>query len=199
MTNFLENLFTYLWTFSAGDLKKLNETMTPEIKLQLHQCDSNKVLFEKYIQLNQEEHIKVKKSHEISPVLPMVSAIIFLRSIIMEINETGTNYLEKLSFEELKVEYAQLRVELLNKIKYQISEDNNKSNIDFDSFDEIAQRRADQYEDKFYEIANNLGYQFLRYKNSTLIRWVSSKKEDIIIKIDDTNFSEVTINPIDIN
>ena len=199
MTNFLENLFTYLWTFSAGDLKKLNETMTPEIKLQLHQCDSNKVLFEKYIQLNQEEHIKVNKSHEISPVLPMVSAIIFLRSIIMEINETGTNYLEKLSFEELKVEYAQLRVELLNKIKYQISEDNNKSNIDFDSFDEIAQRRADQYEDKFYEIANNLGYQFLRYKNSTLIRWVSSKKEDIIIKIDDTNFSEVTINPIDIN
>ena len=199
MTNFLENLFIYLWTFSVGDLKKLNETMTPEIKLQLQQCDSNKILFEKYTQLNQEEHLKVEKSHEISPMLPMVSAIIFLRSVIMEINETGTNYLEKLSFEELKVEYAQLRVELLNKIKYQISKDNNKSNIDFDSFDEIAQRRADQYEDKFYEIANNLGYQFLRYKNSTLVRWVSSKKEDMIVKMDDTNFSEVVINPIDIN
>ena len=199
MTSFLENLFIYLWTFSAGDLKKLNETMTPEIKLQLHQCDSNKVLFEKYTELNQEEHLKVERSHEISPMLPMVSAIIFLRSIIMEINETGTNYFEKLSFEELKVEYAQLRVELLNKIKYQISKDNNKSNIDFDSFDEIAQRRADQYEDKFYEIANNLGYQFLRYKNSTLVRWVSSNKEDMIVKMDDTNFSEVVINPIDIN
>ena len=199
MTHFLENLFIYLWTFSVGDLKKLNETMTPEIKLQLQQCDSNKILFEKYIQLNQEEHLKVEKSHEISPMLPMVSAIIFLRSVIMEINETGTNYLEKLSFEELKVEYAQLRVELLNKIKYQISKDNNKSNIDFDSFDEIAQRRADQYEDKFYEIANNLGYQFLRYKNSTLVRWVSSNKEDMIVKMDDTNFSEVVINPIDIN
>tara|TARA_B110000444_G_scaffold84041_1_gene79382 strand:+ start:108 stop:707 length:600 start_codon:yes stop_codon:yes gene_type:complete len=199
MTHFLENLFIYLWTFSVGDLKKLNETMTPEIKLQLQQCDSNKILFEKYTQLNQEEHLKVEKSHEISPMLPMVSAIIFLRSVIMEINETGTNYLEKLSFEELKVEYAQLRVELLNKIKYQISKDNNKSNIDFDSFDEIAQRRADQYEDKFYEISNNLGYQFLRYKNSTLVRWVSSKKEDMIVKMDDTNFSEVVINPIDIN
>lgn len=199
MTNFLENLFIYLWTFSVGDLKKLNETMTPEIKLQLQQCDSNKILFEKYTQLNQEEHLKVEKSHEISPMLPMVSAIIFLRSVIMEINETGTNYLEKLSFEELKVEYAQLRVELLNKIKYQISKDNNKSNTDFDSFDEIAQRRADQYEDKFYEISNNLGYQFLRYKNSTLVRWVSSKKEDMIVKMDDTNFSEVVINPIDIN
>ena len=199
MTHFLENLFIYLWTFSVGDLKKLNETMTPEIKLQLQQCDSNKILFEKYTQLNQEEHLKVEKSHEISPMLPMVSAIIFLRSVIMEINETGTNYLEKLSFEELKVEYAQLRVELLNKIKYQISKDNNKSNIDFDSFDEIAQRRADQYEDKFYEISNNLGYQFLRYKNSTLVRWVSSKKEGMIVKMDDTNFSKVLINPIDIN
>ena len=199
MTHFLENLFIYLWTFSVGDLKKLNETMTPEIKLQLQQCDSNKILFEKYTQLNQEEHLKVERSHEISPMLPMVSAIIFLRSVIMEINETGTNYLEKLSFEELKVEYAQLRVELLNKIKYQISKDNNKSNIDFDSFDEIAQRRADQYEDKFYEISNNLGYQFLRYKNSTLVRWVSSKKEGMIVKMDDTNFSKVLINPIDIN
>ena len=97
------------------------------------------------------------------------------------------------------MEYAQLRVELLNKIKYQISKDNNKSNTDFDSFDEIAQRRADQYEDKFYEISNNLGYQFLRYKNSTLVRWVSSKKEDMIVKMDDTNFSEFVINPVDIN
>ena len=71
MTSFLENLFIYLWTFSAGDLKKLNETMTPEIKLQLHQCDSNKVLFEKYTQLNQEEHLKVERSHEKSPMLPI--------------------------------------------------------------------------------------------------------------------------------
>lgn len=199
ITNFLENLFVYSWTSSKSDLEKLIDSVTPSVEIELHEDEDGKVLFNKYTQLlKQMDFTEMESSNSVS-VLPEVSAVMLLRSVIIEINETGINQLEEMSFEQLKSEYAHLRVKLLNNIKSQVTEEAEKSEAPSYEIEDTAQKIVDQYEDKFHEIANELGYQFLRYKTSALIKWTSSDRVPLLINLQKIDFQEVPVDPVDVN
>ena len=199
ITNFLENLFVYSWTSSKSDLENLIDSVTPGVEIELHEDEDGKVLFNKYTKLlKQMDFTEMNSSHSVS-VLPEVSAVMLLRSVIIEINETGINQLEEMSFEQLKSEYAHLRVKLLNNIKRQVTEEAEKSEASSYEIEDTAQKIVDQYEDKFHEIANELGYQFLRYKTSALIKWTSSDRIPLLINLQKLDFQEVPVDPVDVN
>lgn len=199
ITNFLENLFVYSWTSSKSDLENLIDSVTPSVEIELHEDEDGKVLFNKYTQLlKQMDFTEMESSNSVS-VLPEVSAVMLLRSVIIEINETGINQLEEMSFEQLKSEYAHLRVKLLNNIKSQVTEEAEKSEAPSYEIEDTAQKIVDQYEDKFHEIANELGYQFLRYKTSALIKWTSSDRVPLLINLQKIDFQEVPVDPVDVN
>lgn len=199
ITNFLENLFVYSWTSSKSDLENLIDSVTPSVEIELHEDEDGKVLFNKYTQLlKQMDFTEMESSNSVS-VLPEVSAVMLLRSVIIEINETGINQLEEMSFEQLKSEYAHLRVKLLNNIKSQVTEESEKSEAPSYEIEDTAQKIVDQYEDKFHEIANELGYQFLRYKTSALIKWTSSDRVPLLINLQKLDFQEVPVDPVDVN
>ena len=199
ITNFLENLFVYSWTSSKSDLENLIDSVTPSVEIELHEDEDGKVLFNKYTQLlKQMDFTEMESSNSVS-VLPEVSAVMLLRSVIIEINETGINQLEEMSFEQLKSEYAHLRVKLLNNIKNQVTEEAEKSEVPSYEIEDTAQKIVDQYEDKFHEIANELGYQFLRYKTSALIKWTSSDRVPLLINLQKIDFQEVPVDPVDVN
>ena len=199
ITNFLENLFVYSWTSSKSDLENLIDSVTPSVEIELHEDEDGKVLFNKYTQLlKQMDFTEMESSNSVS-VLPEVSAVMLLRSVIIEINETGINQLEEMSFEQLKSEYAHLRVKLLNNIKSQVAEEAEKSEAPSYEIEDTAQKIVDQYEDKFHEIANELGYQFLRYKTSALIKWTSSDRVPLLINLQKIDFQEVPVDPVDVN
>ena len=199
ITNFLENLFVYSWTSSKSDLENLIDSVTPSVEIELHEDEDGKVLFNKYTQLlKQMDFTEMESSNSVS-LLPEVSAVMLLRSVIIEINETGINQLEEMSFEQLKSEYAHLRVKLLNNIKSQVTEESEKSEAPSYEIEDTAQKIVDQYEDKFHEIANELGYQFLRYKTSALIKWTSSDRVPLLINLQKIDFQEVPVDPVDVN
>ena len=199
ITNFLENLFVYSWTSSKSDLENLIDSVTPSVEIELHEDEDGKVLFNKYTQLlKQMDFTEMESSNSVS-VLPEVSAVMLLRSVIIEINETGINQLEEMSFEQLKSEYAHLRVKLLNNIKSQVTEEAEKSEAPSYEIEDTAQKIVDQYEDKFHVIANELGYQFLRYKTSALIKWTSSDRVPLLINLQKIDFQEVPVDPVDVN
>ena len=199
ITNFLENLFVYCWTSSKSDLENLIDSVTPSVEIELHEDEDGKVLFNKYTQLlKQMDFTEMESSNSVS-VLPEVSAVMLLRSVIIEINETGINQLEEMSFEQLKSEYAHLRVKLLNNIKSQVAEEAEKSEAPSYEIEDTAQKIVDQYEDKFHEISNELGYQFLRYKTSALIKWTSSDRVPLLINLQKIDFQEVPVDPVDVN
>ena len=199
ITNFLENLFVYSWTSSKSDLENLIDSVTPSVEIELHEDEDGKVLFNKYTQLlKQMDFTEMESSNSVS-VLPEVSAVMLLRSVIIEINETGINQLEEMSFEQLKSEYAHLRVKLLNNIKSQVTEEAEKSEAPSYEIEDTAQKIVDQYEDKFHEISNELGYQFLRYKTSALIKWTSSDRVPLLINLQKIDFQEVPVDPVDVN
>ena len=199
ITNFLENLFVYSWTSSKSDLENLIDSVTPSVAIELHEDEDGKVLFNKYTQLlKQMDFTEMESSNSVS-VLPEVSAVMLLRLVIIEINETGINQLEEMSFEQLKSEYAHLRVKLLNNIKSQVTEEAEKSEVPSYEIEDTAQKIVDQYEDKFHEISNELGYQFLRYKTSALIKWTSSDRVPLLINLQKIDFQEVPVDPVDVN
>ena len=199
ITNFLENLFVYSWTSLKSDLENLIDSVTPSVEIELHEDEDGKVLFNKYTQLlKQMDFTEMESSNSVS-VLPEVSAVMLLRSVIIEINETGINQLEEMSFEQLKSEYAHLRVKLLNNIKSQVAEEAEKSEAPSYEIEDTAQKIVDQYEDKFHEISNELGYQFLRYKTSALIKWTSSDRVPLLINLQKIDFQEVPVDPVDVN
>lgn len=199
ITNFLENLFVYSWTSSKSDLENLIDSVTPSVEIELHEDEDGKVLFNKYTQLLKQMDFTEMESSNSASILPEVSAVMLLRSVIIEINETGINQLEEMSFEQLKSEYAHLRVKLLNNIKSQVTEEAEKSEAPSYEIEDTAQKIVDQYEDKFHEIANELGYQFLRYKTSALIKWTSSDRVPLLINLQKIDFQEVPVDPVDVN
>ena len=199
ITNFLENLFIYRWTSLKDDLENLIDSVTPGVEIELHEDDDGRALFNKYTKLlRQIDFTEIESSNPVS-ILPEISAIMLLRSVIIEINETGINQLEDMSFEELKSEYAHLRVELLNNIKNQVTSEVEKIENSSCETEDTAQRIVDQYEDKFHEIANELGYQFLRYKTSALIKWTSSDRIPLLINLQKLDLQEVPIDHLDVN
>ena len=199
ITNFLENLFIYRWTSSKDDLKNLINSLTPGVEIELHEDEDGRALFNKYTQLLRQIDFTGIESSNLTSALPEISAVMLLRSVIIEINETGINQLEEMSFEQQESEYAHLRVELLNNIKNQVTDGVKKEETSSYEIEDTAQIIVDQYEDKFHEIANELGYQFLRYKTSALIKWTSSNKIPFLINLQKLDFQEVSIDRLDVN
>ncbi len=62
-------------------------------------------------------------------------------------------------------------------MSYQKYEETNSS-LDYD---EYVQKIADQLEDKYHSIKNELGYEFLKYKNIKLIKILDKPNNYLII------------------
>ena len=178
---FLEYFFLYKWTNLKEDFLNLKLE-----KKFLDERNIKKNLFVKKIlsKLNKEDNnndIANNNFYNSKENLDLVCSIIFLRNIIIDKNKKEILPLNLKDFENIKIEYAHLRVDILNKIKknlsYQKYEETNSS-LDYD---EYVQKIADQLEDKYHSIKNELGYEFLKYKNIKLIKILNKPNNYIII------------------
>ena len=122
-----------------------------------------------------------------------------LREAIIEINKTQKNPIMTMSFEDIKAEYGYLRVKLLEDIKIRIV--NKEYNDDIYNNDplEASQKKVDQYEDKFHEISNWLGYQYLTYKNTTFYKWLFNNEHKDLIHSNILNLKDIIRDSREIN
>ena len=182
--NFLDALFIYHWTNSKDDLQKLIYINSSLIEKELAGNNYTKTALKKYYLAIEQSESSSKRHSEIREILPQISGIMLLREAIIEINKTQKNPIATMSFEDIKAEYGYLRVKLLENIKIRIA--NKEYNDDILRNDplEASQKKVDQYEDKFHEISNELGYQYLIYKNISLHKWLFYDDWDTSLSLD---------------
>ena len=178
---FLENFFLYKWTNLKDDLqnlksvkdllKKNNTKIDPIIK-----NISTKFIEQKNNQITENNDFCNSKE-----TLDLVSSIIFLRDLIINKNKKKILPIDFKNFENIKVEYAHLRVELLKNIKEKFSFKKYQEKNSTLSHDEYIQKIADKLEDKYHSIKNELGYEFLIYKEIKLIKILNKPNNYIII------------------
>ena len=178
---FLENFFLYKWTNLKDDLqnlksvkdllKKNNTKIDPIIK-----NISTKFIEQKNNQIKENNDFCNSKE-----TLDLVSSIIFLRDLIINKNKKKILPIDFKNFENIKVEYAHLRVELLKNIKEKFSFKKYQEKNSTLSHDEYIQKIADKLEDKYHSIKNELGYEFLIYKEIKLIKILDKSNNYIII------------------
>jgi len=178
---FLENFFLYKWTNLKDDhqnlksvkdlLKKNNTKIDPIIK-----NISTKFIEQKNNQIKENNDFCNSKE-----TLDLVSSIIFLRDLIINKNKKKILPIDFKNFENIKVEYAHLRVELLKNIKEKFSFKKYQEKNSTLSHDEYIQKIADKLEDKYHSIKNELGYEFLIYKEIKLIKILNKPNNYIII------------------
>ena len=178
---FLENFFLYKWTNLKNDLqnlksvkdllKKNNTKIDPIIK-----NISTKFIEQKNNQIKENNDFCNSKE-----TLDLVSSIIFLRDLIINKNKKKILPIDFKNFENIKVEYAHLRVELLKNIKEKFSFKKYQEKNSTLSHDEYIQKIADKLEDKYHSIKNELGYEFLIYKEIKLIKILNKPNNYIII------------------
>tara|TARA_B100000676_G_scaffold13353_1_gene12051 strand:- start:289 stop:657 length:369 start_codon:yes stop_codon:yes gene_type:complete len=106
----------------------------------------------------------------------------FLRNVIIDKNKNQTLPLNFKDFENIKIEYAHLRVDLLNEIKLNLSNHKYEEKSLSLNFDEHVQKIVDQLEDEYHSIKNELGYEFLKYKDVKLIKTLKKPNNYMIIK-----------------
>ena len=178
---FLENFFLYKWTNLKDDLqnlksvkdllKKNNTKINPIIK-----NISTKFIEQKNNQIVENNYFCNSKE-----TLDLVSSIIFLRDLIINKNKKKILPIDFKNFENIKVEYAHLRVELLKNIKEKFSFKKYQEKNSTLSHDEYIQKIADKLEDKYHSIKNELGYELLIYKEIKLIKILNKPNNYIII------------------
>ena len=178
---FLEFFFLYKWTKLKEDFFNLKIS-----KKFLSDRDIKKNSFLKKIlvKLNEEDnnkHLENSNFYNSKKNLDLVCSIIFLRNVIIDKNNKEILSLNFKDFENIKIEYAHLRVELLNKIKKNLSHQKKEGKNSSLNKDEYVQKIADQLEDKYHSIKNELGYEFLRYKDIKLIKTLDKSSNYIII------------------
>tara|TARA_B100001063_G_scaffold245049_1_gene279533 strand:- start:220 stop:828 length:609 start_codon:yes stop_codon:yes gene_type:complete len=178
---FLEYFFLYKWTNLKEDFLNLKLEKKFLNERNIKQNSFVKKILSK---LNKEENnndITNNNFYNSKENLDLVCSIIFLRNVIIDKNKKEILPLNFKDFENIKIEYAHLRVDILNKIKknlsYQKYEETNSS-LDYD---EYVQKIADQLEDKYHSIKNELGYEFLKYKNIKLIKILDKPNNYLII------------------
>ena len=197
--NFLDALFIYHWTNSKDDLQKLICINFSLIKKELAGSSHTRTALEKYYLTIEQSESSNKRHSEIKEILPQISGIMLLREAIIEINKTQKNPIMTMSFEDIKAEYGYLRVKLLEDIKIRIV--NKEYNDDIYNNDplEASQKKVDQYEDKFHEISNWLGYQYLTYKNTTFYKWLFNNEHKDLIHSNILNSKDIIRDPREIN
>jgi hypothetical protein len=192
---FLEYFFLYKWTNLKEDFLNLKIA-----KKFLNKISIKKNLFLKKIllKLNKEDnnkHIENNNFYNSKKNLDLICSIMFLRNIIINKNKKEILPLNFKDFENIKIEYAHLRVDLLNKIKENFTQKEYEKENSSLNYDEYIQKIADQLEDKYHSIKNDLGYEFLRYKDIRLIKTLDTPNNYLIINSEqELNRSENNIN-----
>ena len=197
--SFLDALFIYKWTQSKDDLQKLINIVTPQVTKELEENRYTKNILEKYYLEIEDSKTSRKITPKTKEILPQISGIMLLRQAIMEINKSQRNPITSMSSEDIKAEYGYLRVQLLEYVKRGIiSKEYHDQPLD-DNLLKAAQRKVDQYEDKFYEISNELGYQYLIYKNISLHKWLFYDDWDTSLSLDAYIDKDKMFDPKEIN
>ena len=192
---FLEYFFLYKWTNLKEDFLNLKIA-----KKFLNKISIKKNLFLKKIllKLNKEDnnkHIENNNFYNSKKNLDLICSIMFLRNVIINKNKKEILPLNFKDFENIKIEYAHLRVDLLNKIKKNFTQQEYEKENSSLNYDEYIQKIADQLEDKYHSIKNDLGYEFLRYKDIRSIKTLDTPNNYLIINSEqELNRSENNIN-----
>ena len=178
---FLEYFFLYKWTGLKEDLINLKIA-----KKFLNKRNIKKNLFIKkaLLKLNEDnnEHMQNNNKFYYSKKnLDLISSVIFLRNVIIDKNKNLTLPLNFKDFENIKIEYAHLRVDLLNEIKTKFSYRKYEEKSLSLNYDEYIQKIVDQLEEKYHSIKNELGYEFLKYKDVKLIKNLEKPNNYMII------------------
>lgn len=180
---FLEYFFLYKWTNLEEDFVNLKI-----VKEFINEKNINKNIFiKKILELYKEgdnEHIEDNNFYNSKENLNLICSIIFLRNVIIDKSNKEILPLNLKDFENIKIEYAHLRVDLLNKIKKNLSQQKYKEKNSLLNYDEYVQKIVDQLEDKYHSIKNELGYEFLKYKDIKLIKTLDNSDNYLIINSD---------------
>ena len=178
---FLENFFLYKWTNSKNDLQNLKSVKDLLKKNNTKIDPIIKNISTKFIEQKNNQIIENNDFCNSKETLDLVSSIIFLRDLIINKNKKKILPIDFKNFENIKVEYAHLRVELLKNIKEKFSFKKYQEKNSTLSHDEYIQKIADKLEDKYHSIKNELGYEFLIYKEIKLIKILNKPNNYIII------------------
>ena len=179
---FLEYFFLYKWTGLKEDFINLKIA-----KKFLNKRNIKKNLFIKkaLLKLNKDNNEYMQNNNKFyysRKNLDLVSSVIFLRNVIIDKNKNLALPLNFNDFENIKIEYAHLRVDLLNEIKTKFSFRKYEEKSLSLNYDEYIQKIVDQLEDKYHSIKNELGYEFLKYKDVKLIKSLEKPNNYMIIK-----------------
>ena len=178
---FLENFFLYKWTNLKDDLQNLKSVKDLLKKNNTKIDPIIKNISTKFIEQKNNQIIENNDFCNSKETLDLVSSIIFLRDLIINKNKKKILPIDFKNFENIKVEYAHLRVELLKNIKEKFSFKKYQEKNSTLSHDEYIQKIADKLEDKYHTIKNELGYEFLIYKEIKLIKNLNKPNNYIII------------------
>ena len=178
---FLENFFLYKWTNLKDDLQNLESVKDLLKKNNTKINPIIKNISTKFIKQKNNQVIENNDFCNSKETLDLVSSIIFLRDLIINKNKKKILPIDFKNFENIKVEYAHLRVELLKNIKEKFSFKKYQEKNSTLSHDEYIQKIADKLEDKYHTIKNELGYEFLIYKEIKLIKILNKPNNYIII------------------
>ena len=178
---FLENFFLYKWTNLKNDLQNLKSVKDLLKKNNTKIDPIIKNISTKFIEQKNNQIIEKNDFCNSKETLDLVSSIIFLRDLIINKNKKKILPIDFKNFENIKVEYAHLRVELLKNIKEKFSFKKYQEKNSTLSHDEYIQKIADKLEDKYHSIKNELGYEFLIYKEIKLIKILNKPNNYIII------------------
>ena len=178
---FLENFFLYKWTNLKDDLQNLKSVKDLLKKNNTKIDPIIKNISTKFIEQKNNPIIENNDFCSSKETLDLVSSIIFLRDLIINKNKKKILPIDFKNFENIKVEYAHLRVELLKNIKEIFSFKKYQEKNSTLSHDEYIQKIADKLEDKYHSIKNELGYEFLIYKEIKLIKILNKPNNYIII------------------
>ncbi len=178
---FLENFFLYKWTNLKNDLQNLKSVKDLLKKNNTKIDPIIKNISTKFIEQKNNQIIENNDFCNSKETLDLVSSIIFLRDLIINKNKKKILPIDFKNFENIKVEYAHLRVELLKNIKEKFSFKKYQEKNSTLSHDEYIQKIADKLEDKYHSIKNELGYEFLIYKEIKLIKILNKPNNYIII------------------
>ena len=178
---FLENFFLYKWTNLKDDLQNLKSVKDLLKKNNTKIDPIIKNISTKFIEQKNNQIVENNDFCNSKETLDLVSSIIFLRDLIINKNKKKILPIDFKNFENIKVEYAHLRVELLKNIKEKFSFKKYQEKNSTLSHDEYIQKIADKLEDKYHSIKNELGYEFLIYKEIKLIKILNKSNNYIII------------------
>ena len=177
---FLENFFLYKWTNLKKDFQNLKSA---EDQLKKNNTKIDPIIKNISTKFTEKRNNQIIENNDFfsKENLYLISSIIFLRDLIIDKNKKRILPIDFKNFEKIKIDYAHLRVELLKNIKKKFSFKKYQEENSALSHDDYIQKIADKLEDKYHSIKNELGYEFLIYKEIKLIKILNKPNNYIII------------------